>query len=94
MTQTVHLLSGGVVVVFVRNEEGGLDGAAVGVEALLEDELVQVHVVDVDGIVESDGDHLRHFGRLHVVGHLRVERGRGRGDEGEEGRLITSKQPS
>lgn len=72
MTKTVHLLSGGVVVVFVGHEESGFDGAAVGVESVLEDELVQIHVVDVDGIVEGDCDHLRHVDWLHVMRHLCV----------------------
>jgi hypothetical protein len=55
----VHVLNGRVVAVLVRDKEGGLDVTAVGVLALLvEDLLVQVNVVVVDGVVKGDGDHL------------------------------------
>lgn len=57
----VHLLDGRVVGVLVGDEEGGLDVASVRVLALpVEDLLVQLDVVVVDGVVEGDGDHLRH----------------------------------
>lgn len=66
MAKVVHVLDGGVVAVLVRHEEGGLDVAAVGVLSLLvEDLLVKVDVVVVDGIVEGDGDHL---GNVVAVG--------------------------
>ena len=59
MAKAVHILNGRVVAVLVRHKEGGLDVTAVGVLALLvEDLLVQINVVVVDGIVEGDGDHL------------------------------------
>ena len=45
----------------MRNKETGFDVAAVGIFPLLvEDFTVEVNVVIVDGIVEGDGDHLRH----------------------------------
>ena len=66
VTKVVHVLDGGVVAVLVRDKEGGLDVAAVGVLALLvEDFLVQVNVVVVDGVVEGDCDHL---GNVLAVG--------------------------
>ena len=59
MSLSMKLLYGRVVGVLVRHKEGGLDVTAVGVLALLvEDLLVQINVVVVDGIVEGDGDHL------------------------------------
>ena len=59
VTQAVHVLNSRVVAVLVRDKEGGLDVATVGVLALLvEDLLVQVNVVVVDGVVKGDGDHL------------------------------------
>lgn len=67
---TVQVLDGRVVCVFVRDEESSADLTAVGVLALaVEDVLVQVDVVDVDGAVERDGDHLRHLRRLDVAGN-------------------------
>lgn len=72
VTATVEVLHGRVVGVLVRHEEGSADLAAVGVLALtVEDVLVQVDVVDVDGAVEGDGDHLRHLRRLNVAGNAR-----------------------
>jgi len=66
---TVPILHRRVVGVLVRHEEGALDGAAVGVLALaVEDVLVQVDVVHVDGAVEGDGDHLGHLLGLDAAG--------------------------
>ena len=49
----------GVVRVLVADEEGALDGASVGVDEVVpEDLLVDVDVVHVDGAVEGQGDHL------------------------------------
>lgn len=57
----VDFLDGRVVAVLVRDEEGGLNVATVGVLALaVEHFLVQLDVVVVDGIVETDHDHLWH----------------------------------
>lgn len=65
----MHLLHGRVVGVLVRHEKGGLDVAAVGVLAApVEQLLVQLDVVVVNGVVEGDGDHLRHFGGGKVPG--------------------------
>lgn len=65
VTFAVHFLRRGIVGVLVRYEVGGLYVAPVGVLAFaVEDLFVQLDVVVVDGVVESDGDHLGHvFGR-------------------------------
>lgn len=58
VTLAMGLLDGRVVAVLVRDEVRGFDVAAVGVLALsVEHLLVQLDVVVVDGVVESDGDH-------------------------------------
>lgn len=58
----VQILHGRVVGVLMGDEEGALDGAAVGVLALaVEDVLVQINVVHIDGTVEGDGHHLGHL---------------------------------
>lgn len=65
----MQILHGRVVGVLVVHEEGASDLAAVGVLALtVEDVLVQVDVVDVDGTVEGERDHLRHLVGLNVAG--------------------------
>ncbi len=46
-----------------------LDLAAVGIEPISEDLLIEIQVVGVDGAVEGDGDHLRHLVRLQVTGN-------------------------
>ena len=64
-------MDGGVVGVLVTDEERSLDLAAVGVDVLVfEDLLVDVDVVDVDGAVEGEGDHLGHLGHFEVAGDL------------------------
>jgi hypothetical protein len=56
----VHLLHRRVVGVLVGNEVGGFDVAPVGVLTLaVEDLLVELDVVVVDGVIEGDRDHLR-----------------------------------
>lgn len=70
VSESVELLDSGVVGVLVGNEEGGLDGTLVRVDATFEDVLVQVLVVVVYGVVEGDGDYLGNFLRLEPVGHL------------------------
>lgn len=62
MAFSMHFLHGGVVGVFVRNEEGRFDITTVRILAFaVENLLVQFDVVVVDGIVEGDGDHLGHI---------------------------------
>jgi len=69
VTSAVQILHGRVVGVLVVHEEGGADLAAVGILALtVEDVLVQVDVVDVDGAVERERDHLGHLVGLDVAG--------------------------
>lgn len=59
MTLAVCLLYGGIISIFVGHEERGFDVTAVGVLALsVEDLLVELDVVVVDGVIEGDGDHL------------------------------------
>ena len=59
VTHPVHVLNCRVVCVLVRDKEGGLNVAAVGVPSLpVEDLVVQVNVVVVDGVIEGDRDHL------------------------------------
>lgn len=60
MSLSVRFLHGGVVGILVWDEEGGLDVTAVGIFAIsVEDVLIQLNVIVVDGIIECDGDHLR-----------------------------------
>lgn len=60
MSLTVCFLDCGVIGVFMAYKEGSLDVAAVGIFALaVKHFFVQFNVVIVDGIVKSDGDHLR-----------------------------------
>ena len=69
MTLVVHVLDSRVVGVLVRDKVGGLDVAAVGVLPLpVEDLIVQVNVVVVDGIVKGDGDHLGHVLAVGTTG--------------------------
>ena len=54
----------------MRDKVGGLDVAAVGVLPLpVEDLIVQVNVVIVDGVIKSDGDHLGNLVRVDASGH-------------------------
>lgn len=69
VTTTVKVLNGGVICVFVRDEESASDLASVRVLTLaIEDLFVQVDVIYVHGSVESDRDHLGYLGRLDVSG--------------------------
>lgn len=53
----------------MRDEVGTADLAAVGVATgAVEDLFVEVDVVDVDGAVEGEGDHLGHVGWFQVTG--------------------------
>lgn len=68
VSEPVRLLDCRVVAVFVGNKEGCFDIAVVGIlSASVEDLLVQVDVVVVDGVVESDRDHLRNVVAFLVV---------------------------
>ena len=68
VTFPMHLLDGRVIGIFMRNEESCLDVAPVGILTFtIEYIFVQFDVVVVDGVVESDGDHLGYvFGRQVV----------------------------
>lgn len=71
MTLSVHLLNGRIVGVLVRNEEGALDGATVRVvSTFLEDFIVNVNVVVIDGIIKGNHDHLGNLCRLQFAGNL------------------------
>jgi hypothetical protein len=66
----MQVLNGGVVGVLVRHEEGSTNLAAIGVLTLtIEDVLVQVNIVDVNGSIECDGDHLGHLRWFNVAGN-------------------------
>lgn len=70
MALAVQVLYGRVVGVFVRHEVGTSDLATIRVLPLtVEDVFVQVDVVDVDGTVEGDGDHLWHLLGFDVSGN-------------------------
>ena len=59
VSQSVHILHGGVVGVLMRHIESAFDVATVRVPALLIKNLsIEVYVVVVDGVIEGDGDHL------------------------------------
>lgn len=63
MSLSMQVLDCGIIGVLVRDEEGTLDLTTVGVGALaIEDFFVQIDIVDVDGTIEGDGDHLRYIG--------------------------------
>ena len=65
MTQRMHVLNSRVVGVLVGNKERGLDVASIGILALpVEDLIVQINVVVVDGIVKGNHDHLRNIGTV------------------------------
>lgn len=69
MTFPVSLLNSRVVTVLMGNEEGRLDVASVRIFTFsVEDFLVQLDVVVVNGIVEGDCDHLGHVLGGQVAG--------------------------
>lgn len=66
----VHLLDRGVVGVLMRYEEGCLDVAAVWILALAtEDLFIEANVVVVNGVVESNCDHLGNILRREITGY-------------------------
>lgn len=70
MSTSVQVLHGRVVGIFVGDEEGTADLAAVGVVAkAVEYFFVEVDVVDVDGTVESERDHLWYVNGFQVTGN-------------------------
>ena len=63
----VELLDGGVVGVPVGHEESALDLTAVWILSLaIEQFLIEINVVRVDGSIEGDGDHLRNLVRVDI----------------------------
>lgn len=69
VAHVVHELHRGVVGVLVRDEECGLDVAAIGVFPLaVKDLLIEVDVVVVDGVVEGYGNHLRDVSAVSIGG--------------------------
>ena len=68
---TRNYLDSGVVCVLVADEEGSLDGASVGVdEVVAEDLLVDPDVVHIHGPVESQCHHLGNLSDLQVARNL------------------------
>lgn len=64
----MKFLGGAVVGVFVRDEKRALYGTPIGVLSLtIENLFIKIDVVDVDGVVEADHDHLRHLGRVQFT---------------------------
>lgn len=62
VTKIVNVLNSRVVGVLVGNKEGRLDITTIGILPLpVEDLVVQVNVVVVDGVIEGDHDHLRNI---------------------------------
>lgn len=71
MAPPVQFLYSRIVGVLMRHEEGALDLASVRVvPSFPEDSVVDVDVVVVDGIIESDGDHLGDCVGLQLSGDL------------------------
>jgi hypothetical protein len=67
MTVGVKILHLTVIGPFVRNVEGGRNGASIGIDAsTLEEILVQLLVKVVDGIVEGQKNDLRHLFDGHI----------------------------
>lgn len=70
MSASVQVLHGRVICVLVRDEESSPDLAAVGILPLaVEEVFVQVDVVDVNGPVKRDRNHLGHLRWLDVAGN-------------------------
>ena len=75
---SVHVLNCRVVCILVRDKEGGFNVTAVGVSSLfVEDFIIEIDVVVVDGIIKGDSDHLGNTfavvrGRAQVAGNLRT----------------------
>lgn len=69
VTLARSLLHGRIVGVLVREEIGRLDVATIGILASLEDLLVQLDVVVVDGVIERDGDHHGHILGGQIAGN-------------------------
>lgn len=68
MSATIQVLNSRIVGVFVRYEESTLDAATVWILAItIEDIFIQIDVVNVDGSVEGQCDHLRYLGWLNVA---------------------------
>lgn len=69
MSFPVKILNSGVVGIFVVDEEGSANLAAVRVLPVsIEDFFVEVDVVDVDGSVEAECDHLGNLVGLDLAG--------------------------
>lgn len=59
MSLPVHLLDGGIIRVFVRNEECSFHITTVGVLSVsIENLLVKFDVIIIDGVIEGDSYHL------------------------------------
>jgi hypothetical protein len=64
----MQFLNSGVVGVLVGDIERSLQAAAIGIDSLSVEHLLEdSDVVGVDGTVEGDGDHLRHLNRLKTA---------------------------
>lgn len=76
VTPSMQFLNSGVVGVLVGDIERSLQAAAIGIDSLSVEHLLEdSDVVGVDGAVEGDGDHLRHLDRLKTARDPRSIRG-------------------
>jgi len=67
VTFPVKFLNSGIVGVSVGHEECSFDGATVGVDGLfIEEFLVQINIVRVNGPIESNCDHLRYLVWINI----------------------------
>ena len=67
VTFPVKFLNSGIVGVSVGHEECSFDGATVGVDSLfIEEFLVQINIVRVNGPIESNCDHLRYLVWINI----------------------------
>jgi len=70
MTFPMHLLDRRIVGVLMRYEEGCFDVAAVWIFALaVEDFFIEANIVVVNGVVESNCDHLRNILGRKITGY-------------------------
>lgn len=73
MTFTMRLLNSRIVGILVGDEESCLNIATVGVLALsIEYFFVELNVVIVDSVVESDSDHLGYISGWQIAGDDRA----------------------
>ena len=68
MTKTFHVLDSRVVGVLVGHKESSLNAATIGIDPVVEDFIIKLNVVVVDGIIKGNCDHLGDPGAVGVGG--------------------------